>query len=491
MTDEKIKHYAVAASNELTEVMPQYYTAIDKLKISDKYSDQLKLCQFYADFDAFVAGVINKQIDLAFNSYKPRRNDCSDEEFNIYSTINELVLKATKMAAREYLISGLIVPEISWKTSTGKELGIKSRPNKRYMMPDNIWVRDPSTIELKRSPVPTKVRVYIRIPADDIYFIKNKGKYQDGTEDKELYQSLRKNYPDYIRLIEAGKTQIPLPPDTTVIRRCVASGKVYPTPYLLPALESLQLKRNLKKMDYSIASRVISAIQLITLGSDKFPLTEDDQPLLDELQKQMLWRGQYNNIERVFQLFGNHTLQISWIYPPVDALLDEKKYSQINNDILYALGLPAIITMGENQRSASSQAEFALLPPTETLKSLRRDLEPFIYFIYDSMKEQNKFNNTPAPAFSPIKLYDPAKIASVGESYYQNGNLSATSWLDLADFDFDNEQILRKHEKEVKTELGLDEQPKVPYGSPNIGGPKNTPNEENKPKNPPKNTNLD
>ena len=46
---------------------------------------------------------------------------------------------------------------------------------------------------------------------------------------------------------------------------------------MYPALEPLKHKRNIRRMDYSIASRVISAIQLIKLGNDDFPVTEDDE----------------------------------------------------------------------------------------------------------------------------------------------------------------------------------------------------------------------
>lgn len=461
-------------NKEITPIWGTDSISPDKMKVSNKYTDQLELCKFFANRDPIASDVITKQVDIAFNGYKPRRNNCTDEEYEIYSTVNDQIISTLKTFAREYLISGLLIPEISWKSVKGKELNLKGRPNKSFTLPDEIWLRDPSIIELKRSPIPNKIRVYMKIPIEDIYFIQNKGKYPDGTKDTELYKQILKDYPEYVKAILNNETYIPLP-DAFVLRRQVDVGNIYPTPYLLPALESLQHKRNLKKMDYSIAARVISAIQLVKLGSDKFPLTEDDQPVIEELKTQMLWRGQQNNIERVFQLFGNHTLTLEWVFPPVDALLDEAKYYAVNNDILHALGMPSIITTGETTRSATSQAEFALLPPTEVLKALRKSLEPFLVYLYKEIQKANNFAHRPTPAFPPIKLYDPSKAATVGEKYYQNGIISGTGWAELGDFDWENEQILRKTEEDTLSELGIESQPQVPFSSPAIGGggPKN------------------
>jgi hypothetical protein len=446
----------------------------DKMKVTDGWDKQLILCRFFAKYDPVASGAINKQIELAFNGFRPKREQCSDEEYAVYAQTKEVVLAGLKTLAREYLVSGLVVPEITWVQKPGKELNMKSRPNKRYWLPQTMWARNPSTLTLKKTPIPTEVRVFVKIPGEDIQFINSGGVYPDGKKDPELYKQLVQDYPDYVKRVRAGETEIWLQ-DAYVIRRNLGSDELYPTPYLLPALESLQHKRNLKKMDYAIAARVISAIQKVTLGNDKFPLTEDDQPLLEELRQQMLWRSQPDNIERVFQLFSNHTLNIEWIHPDTKAMLDSSKYIAVNNDILYALGIPGIITSGETTKSATSQAEFALLPPTEVMRNLRDELLPFIEYMFKKMMEKNNFQHCATPSMPPIKLYDPAKLATMGETYYNNGALSKTTWDDLAGFDFENELINRAEEEDLYKEYGIDSNPQVPFSSPSIGGTKNTP----------------
>lgn len=453
----------------------------DRMEVSNDYFKQVTLCRFFYSHDPIVSGAINKQIELAFNGYRPKRGTCDAEEFAVYQQANEVILKSLKGMALEFLLSGLIVPEIGWKTVTGGELGLKNRRNRRYEVPDYIWWRTPENLVLRPSPIPVKARVFVKLSSEDISFIKNKGVYPDGQKDLELYQQMERDHPDYVRMINEGKLEIPLP-DHFLIRRKVAPSTVYPTPYLLPALESLLHKRNLKKMDYSIASRVISAIQLIQLGDKDFPLTEDDAPALEDIKSQMLWRGSSSSMERVFQLFANHTLKITWVYPDTAALLDEGKYISVNEDILHALGIPKIITVGETGRSATSQAEFALLPPAEVLKSLRNDLVPFVEYLYQQMQTRNNFDNAPKPGFAPIKLYDPEKISKVGETLFNNGALSPQTWDDLSGFDieYENEQELRKSALDITKKLGIEPTPQVPFSSPSIGsgGAKSRPNNQ-------------
>ncbi len=478
MSEKILQEISAAFNTVMGGSVPNIWessTYVDKMNVPSEYLKQVSLCRYFYSRDPIAAGTINKQVEIAFNNFVPRQGDCSDEEFGVYSHINVTCLEALRDIALEYLISGLIVPEIAWKQVTGKELGLKNRPNKRYFVPDYIWLRPAENLVIRPTPIPKKVRIFVQITGDDVYFIQSGGKYTDGTEDKELYRQMVKDYPDYVKKVKDGQTEFELP-DAFVLRRKVQAGSIFPTPYLLPALESLQHKRNLKKMDYSIAARVIGAIMLVRLGDKDFPLTEDDKDSLDNIKEQMLWRGQANNLERVFQLFGNHTLQIDWIYPDTKALLDDTKYVSVNNDILHALGIPNIITVGENMRTASSQAEFALLPPTETLSSLRNELLPVIQYVFNQIKEKNHFDYTAKPALAPIRLYDPAKMATVGETLYNNGALSKTTWdlLTITGLEFEDELIQRKADDDLTKELGLEPTPQVPFSSPAIGQPGGT-----------------
>lgn len=140
-------------------------------------------------------------------------------------------------------------------------------------------------------------------------------------------------------------------------------------------------------------------------------------------------------------------------------------------------------------RSASSQAEFALLPPAETLNNLRSELLPVIRYVYSEVKSKNNFTNVAKPALSPIRLYDPSKMATVGETLYNNGALSKTTWdaLTVMGLEFEDELIQRKSDDDKTKELGLEPTPQVPFSSPQIGG-KPTQNQPKAAPKTPKNT---
>ena len=453
------------------------YNLVDKMEVPSSYNKVIEMCRFFHDHDGLANNTITKQVDIGINGYDIHKGSCSDKDFAIYSHINQLLYEFLKKAAAEYLISGLVIPEVTWGRVTAKEI-TGTRLRKSYELPTDLWYRDPGVIELKKTPLPNRVVVMIKLSEEDIRFILEKGKIDEDYTATDIYEELVEKYPDYVAAVEAGKKAFILEPDV-VIRRSVDSGGVYPTPYLYPALESLLHKRNLRKMDYSIAARVISAIMLVKLGNDDYPLTEDDSDAVIDIKNQMLWRNRANNIERVFQLFSNHTLDITWITPDTSALLDEGKYNAVNNDILTALGLPRVVVSGENARSGSGSSSIAMLPPLNMIESMRRDLLVFPRWLYKEIQKRNKLSGFPEPKYDPIKLLGIQELMLLGESYYEHGVISRSGWADRGGFDFNTEAVLMAEEKKLMKKLGLDEFPPAPY-SPRPQGVTDKPVEDTK-----------
>jgi hypothetical protein len=274
---------------------------------------------------------------------------------------------------------------------------------------------------------------------------------------------LKDNYPEYVKAVKNGKTNFKLD-NPTLIRRFPLDDNPYPTPYLIPVLQSLAHKRNLQKMDYSIAARVIGAIMLIKMGDSEFPLTEDDDDLVDDLKSQMLWRNRANNVERVFQLFTNHTVTMEWVMPDVKALLDDRKYDAVNSDILFGLGFPRILLTGETAKTGTSQSEFALLSPAETMKSTRELMLDWPRRVYADMRDRNDFENTPEPKFEEIRLYDLSKLFSIADMIYERGGLSKETLARIGGFNFEDEELpQRVREGQLFNELDIPEYPLMPF----------------------------
>jgi len=448
---------------------------VDKLELNfDKWTKVIDDCRYFYKRDPFVATVVNKIVDLSINDLIIHEGEARKSVKDIVEAIKTPLLMFMRSAALEYLLSGLVIPEITFEPVLKEklqEIGIKRFSS--LSLPTDMWIRDPSTVVVKNPLIGGRKSYFVKVPAELKTFISNEGKYADGKEDRDLYATLAKEMPEFVAAVKAGKLEILLE-NPLVIQYRTLSGETYPTPYLLPALESLRHKRNLRRMDYSLASRVITAIQLIKMGSDEFPLTEDNQDQLEELKKQMRWRNDlYNeNVERIFQLFANHTVSIEWIMPDVATLLDDKKYKSVNHDIAIALGFPNILVTGETERSFVSDPQIATISPLQTMYRIRESIFPIIKRIIDTIVEDNKLGSNANVQFKPINMMAASQFVEGVKALFDAGALSQQDFAATFGFDWFSQieklQAERDIIKEAKiTPPGAKESPK-----PSNNGPK-------------------
>ena len=475
--EEKFTKLAKATYSFMGEISGNPYSPsdVDKMDLSKDldWKDVIALCKFFYKHEPLASTVSNKLIDIAINDLTFDKNGISDNELKIFEGIKEKLRAFAEQLALEYLLSGLVVPEFRFGPVTKRQLRIYGV--KKYdtlTLPVSLWVRDPATIVINKTIISDLPSYFVEVPDEMIYFISHKGVYTDGTKDKDLYNTLQTYYPDFVSQIDAGQRKILLTTDPNlIIRRRVTTDTAYPTPFLFPALEAMKHKRNLRRMDYSIAARIISAIMLVRLGSDDFPITEDDTEAFTDIQKQLLWRDSSNrNVERVFQLFANHTLKIDWVFPPADALLSQTKYDSVNEDILVALGFPRILITGESQRSQTSDAAYATSGPVKTMESMRKSIEFILNYVVEQVSELNNLRSTPAIRFAPLRLSDYSVYMASLKNLYDSGNLSRESYAEELGFSWDDEIQKKIKEEKLLVDSGLPEFSPLP----NSRAPTNT-----------------
>ncbi len=434
MTEEikqtKIQNKVVASFMSTNNGYTWSPTDVDKLEVTnhDDFAKVVSDCRFFYKHDPIASTVINKLVEIAINDITFDKGGLSDNEYRIFTGIKDKLLEFMEACALEYLISGLVIPEVEFAPAQKEyltKLGIKKYPT--LSMPKFMWLRDPTLVKINQA-FQGEPSFYIKIPDELRFFIVNAGVYPDGTKDVTLYQQLLALYPELINLVKQGGSlstiYIPLE-NPLIVRRRPITGSPYPIPYLDGCLESLKHKRNLRRMDYSIAARVISGIQLFNLGSDEYPVTEDDGDAFSAIRDQMYWRNSgEKDVERVFQLFANHTLKITWVTPPVEVLLDDTKYAEINRDIFLALGFPRILTTGETDKSQTSEPDFAMISPTKTLESIQVKLLPILSNIVYRIADENNIKTTPVVRFEKINLYSVSELTTVLSMLYEGGNIS-------------------------------------------------------------------
>ncbi len=449
---------------------------VDRLAFDShkSYSSVISDCRFYFRHDPLAATVINKLVDFSINDLViDGSKGMKTTEEEIFTALVKDITPFLRKAAREFLLTGLVIPEIRltrMKKSDLREKGIRRLSSLLY--PTSLWVRDSATINIKRPLISEKESYFVVLDDELVYFLAHKGEYPDGTKDRELYLEIIKLYPEFVTEVLDNDLQQVLLENPIIIKGTTTEDSPFPIPYMFSALESLKHKRNLRRMDYSISARVISAILHVTAGNDDYPLTEDQEDVFTDLETQLQWRRNVSpaELERVFALFTNHTVQLEWIFPDVTAMLDNDKYKSVNEDIMVALGFPRILITGETERSFASDPQIATISPLHTMERIRDSLMGIVEFVFREMKKNNRvIDEIPNVKFEPMNLMSMQLFFDGLEALYESGNLSREDYTEAYGFNFKSQQLKRQKNEELIDELGLD--PVAPSNTPGAGDP--------------------
>jgi len=441
---------------------------IDSMEMNkvDTYKKLVEACRFFYKKDALSSTTLNKLVEIGITELLVTQNGLSDNAFRAFQGMLPKLKEFAESMAMEYLLSGLVIPEVEFAPATKEQLKLYNiKKYDTFTLPTMMWLRDPTTVTINTSMLGPDPSYYVEVPDDLVYFINNDGTYKDGTKDLALFSKLKANYGEFVLQVKKGVQKVLLD-NKLIIRRKTQSYQAYPIPYLEPALEALKHKRNLRRMDYSLASRVISAILLFRLGSDEFPVTEEDDTVFEDLKNQVLYRDSTGkNVERMFQLFANHTLNIDWIMPDVSALVDDKKYSDINQEIIFALGFPRILITGESERTGTSDPQFAMMAPIKTMEDFRSKILGVLQFIITETARLNRLTDSPDVSFRPINLNAFADFMDAIKDLYASGNVSRTTYADLLGIKWEDEINMKEKENALLSEKGLEANAPLPFSN--------------------------
>lgn len=416
-------------------------TNLNKVVDKTEYNKVTDLCRFFYKTEPIVSTVINKLVEFGVNDIIISKTGLSENEFRVFKALKPRLLEFAETMAQELLLSGLVVPEIGYgPVDKGEifELGIKKY--NRLTFPVSMWVRDPKSIRINSSLMSDSPSYFVIIPDDVIFFIKNNGKYADGSEDKDLFDNLKTYYPEFVKKVMAGEKEFLLE-NRLILRRKYLTDNPYPIPYIASSLDALQHKRRMRRMDYSIMDKIISAIMHIKVGSDDYPVTnsDEDKTVFTDLRNQLQLRFQSDQyLERIFQLITNHTVDIKWIFPDASLLSDGARYDDINEEILFGLGFPRVLITGEAKKTGTSDPEIAILSPVKTMESIRRKLLKVIRDICKTVAEENNFK-VPMVTFKVLNLHSFDKFIIALKEAYNVSAVSRTSVGDYLGYDFEEE----------------------------------------------------
>jgi hypothetical protein len=405
------------------------------------YQEEVKQCRFFYRYDPIASTVINRMADMCITTLRNRREYASDEEVAYFNGVAKAIAPILQTVALEYLISGAAIVDYGVDRVMGSRINTKLG-RKRYYFPNPAWVRNGDAITLKRKPASNDRSVWLRISDDERYFIEHQGVRSDGSEDRDAYRALVRQFPKYVELVKSGKSEILLENVKPILRKPLPSDD-WPQPYLVPALASLKHKLRIKQLDYSIASKAIEAIRHVKAGDKDFPVTEDDTTL-DDIKAQMDARSRVATPEGVYSLYTNHTITMEWVYPPLEALMSDGKYAEPNADIFMAMGFSRVLLVGEAFRSNSGQSITTTLGPVAALNEVRERILEWMRALYVRLADLNGFKNIPEPRFSPVVAADTVALVQFALEAGKMGVLSKNTIAQMfsTDFETESQQII-------------------------------------------------
>lgn len=425
------------------------------------YNQTIDFCRHFYERDTIVRTVINRMVNLSITRLRNRRTN-QNVNIEYYDAVAEKLQSFLKSVAAEYFITGLVVPGITYKTTMLNKLN-PTLGRKRVEFPDEMWIRNPTNIKLRKKPASMQRSLFLEIPTDEVSFIMGKGQRPDQTNDVAAYRELVKQFPEYVRAVQKGQRLFPIE-DMRPIYGELTSYNDYPIPFLQNALSAMQHKEYLKLMDRSMVSRSMELLRHIKIGNDEYPATDDDIAATQTAIAQAAAAG-----DRVFNFFTNHTVDVKWVLPPLDALMNESKYAEPNADIFLALGFPRILTVGESLRSNSSDSRIASLGPMATLSELRERILDWVKWFYEDLATKNNFSDWPDPYFSPIQFQDMTALTQFAIQAQQIGAISKDTIAQLYGSTYEEEKqkiSFEVSEDDTNTDRpAAPEEPSAPAGT--------------------------
>jgi hypothetical protein len=431
----------------------------DKLIIPREYHAVIDMCYDFYQRGGIVSTVVNRLTELSMTQITNGQRKTTNEGNNYFNAIlhrnPSRLNRFIHNMALEYFLSGMILPRVEWEKIPGSELSPDLIASKEYEVP--VVDMYPPKLILVSWIGWGKKEFRIKIPDRDIRMIKNNG--GKIKEQQYKFNLWKEQYPSIVQAVNRGENSILL--ETDAILRKEVSFTEYPTPFLFNILEALTFKQQLRRMDYATASRIINAILLVTEGDKDFPITEETRGNLDALKQQITaYTNSPAGTQRLFALFSNHTTKLTWIAPDVQAMLDQNKYDQVNEEIGEGLGLAKILITGESRNAQASEVSTWAIQPM--MEELREMVIEWLTPVYEEAASRNGFRKTPVPIFSPIKLQDFIKTAAVFAAAFKEGNVSRTTRAQMMGLNFETELELMKDEKELMDELDKT-YPDMPY----------------------------
>lgn len=217
-------------------------------------------------------------------------------------------------------------------------------------------------------------------------------------------------------------------------------------PFVYPALKHLKFKDYLRQMEIKFCKSVINSVTLWALGDPAngiYPEDEHFERLADMLEQP----GQAMNIVWPAPIVANV------IEPKINNILDPRKHTAVDKDILASLGTSDLLVGGEGSNFSNAFIHVAAL-----LKRLEVARDKFTNWLYGELYEINQamdFRKMPVVKWKRSSLRDEKAVQQFKLALFDRGVLSGEALIREADEDMSIEVARQKNEKKIADDTGI------------------------------------
>jgi len=257
-------------------------------------------------------------------------------------------------------------------------------------------------------------------------------------DDKEMLKNLELTYPkEIIKGLDQSKDKIVLNVNNTFYLKTNSSRyEPYGITFLLPAFDELAHKTILKEAERATATGIIEKILRISVGDKDH---KPKQPEIDYYNN--LITGKKGSLKVTVPYFVN----LEWIEPSVD-IFGDKKFLQVDKDILSALGVSLTLIRGEGGGNYS-EGVIALTGLIKTIESLREPIPDVVNEWYRQECKRNGIKEEYAPTieFVPVEIDKTAKLEML-KWLFQNAGMPYEVLYNEAGYDYLSVKLKREEE---------------------------------------------
>jgi len=294
-------------------------------------------------------------------------------------------------------------------------------------LPISYTVLNPELVTVEGSLFFDKISVKLTVPTE-LSDVLGKDNAELSEEEKEMIKTLPADIKKAAE--EGGELLLDSRLVGTIFYRKQPYER-YARPRTTRVFDTIDYKKALKEADLSTLDGISNYILKITIGSDEFPVTSQEEL---EAVAQL-----FNTPSKSFDVVWNHTLKVEKVVSPeIEAILGKDKYEQVNEDLTGGLAITRALIDGVGDLGAGESA-LVIKGLTEEINYLRKLVSRWIYKEYRQIAEAVGFDSFPKIRWDEGVLKDTIMYMSTLAQLVDRRMLSYRTALEALGFDYPNE----------------------------------------------------